>query len=172
MRALLTALTIILIMSYLFANGQPLDDKAPRLLLNQYAADDEPGIQYIVVSEGDTIFNQSVGLSNVASNTALEASQTMAAFSMTKTLTAIAVLQLVEQNKIKLDDQVSVYVTHPYDPSITVRHLLNHTAGIPNPIPLKWVHLVQAHDDYDEQVELKKILSEYPAQDFQPGKRY
>ena len=145
----LAALATMLLISFAFTYSASSRDKAVSLLLNQYAADDEPGIQYIVVSESDTIFNQSVGLSNVASNTALEASQTMAAFSMTKTLTAIAVLQLVEQNKIKLDDQVSVYVTHPYDPSITVRHLLNHTAGIPNPIPLKWVHLAQAHDDYD-----------------------
>ena len=168
----LAALATMLIISCAFTYSASSRDRTLSLLLNQYAADDEPGIQYVVVSESDTIFNQSVGLSNVASNTALEASQTMAAFSMTKTLTAIAVLQLVEQNKIKLDDKVTGYVTHPYDPSITVRHLLNHTAGIPNPIPLKWVHLAQAHDDYDEQVELKKILSEYSAQDFQPGKRY
>lgn len=168
----LTVLATSLLICCSLANGAPSRDKAVSLILNHYAASDEPGIQYTVVSESDTVFTRSVGLSNVASNMALDASHTMAAFSMTKTLTAIAVLQLVEQNKIKLDDKVIAYVKHPYDPDITIRHLLNHTSGIPNPIPLKWVHLAQAHDDFDDQFELDKILNEHPTVDFQPGNRY
>ena len=89
MKALLTALTIMLVISCSLANGDPLKVKAPSLLLNQYAADDEPGIQYTVVNENATVFIQSVGLSNVDNENALDASQTIAAFSMTKTLTAI-----------------------------------------------------------------------------------
>ena len=172
MKALLTALTIMLVISCSLANGDPLKVKAPSLLLNQYAADDEPGIQYTVVNENATVFIQSVGLSNVDNENALDASQTMAAFSITKTLTAIAVLQLVEQNEIRLDDKVTKYVKHPYDPNITIRHLLNHTSGIPNPMPLRWAHLAREHDDFDEQFELDKTLNEHASLDFQPGDRY
>ena len=67
----LAALATMLIISCAFTYSASSRDRTLSLLLNQYGADDEPGIQYVVVSESDTIFNQSVGLSNVASNTAL-----------------------------------------------------------------------------------------------------
>lgn len=153
-------------------NGKQLKNKELRLQLSEYAAHDEPGIQYIVVDKISTIFSHTVGLSNVKNNIALNACQTMAAFSMTKTLTAIAVLQLVEANKIKLDDKVSEYVTHPYSPDITIQHLLNHTSGIPNPIPLKWVHLAREYTGFYEQYELEKILEEHSSLDFKVGEEY
>ncbi len=153
-------------------NGAQLKDKEPSHLLRKYAVHNEPGIQYIVVNRSSTVYSHSVGLSNVEKNIALDASQTMAAFSMTKTLTAIAILQLVERNKINLTDKVTEFVTHPYNPNITIQHLLNHTSGIPDPIPLKWVHLAREHDNFNEQVELNKVLNEHSTLDFQPGERY
>lgn len=152
--------------------GKRLKNIELSLQLSDYAAYDEPGIQYIVVDRHSTIFSHSVGLSNVEQSIALNASQTMAAFSMTKTLTAIAVLQLVERKKINLDDKVTEYVAHPYSPDITIQHLLNHTSGIPNPIPLKWVHLTQDHDGFNEQAALINILDEHSSLDFQPGEKY
>jgi len=152
--------------------GDQLNNHKAILQLSEYAAHDEPGIQYIMVDKRSTIFSHSVGLSNVESNIALTSSQTMAAFSMTKTLTAIAALQLVERNKINLDDKVADYVAHPYDPDVTIQHLLNHTSGIPNPIPLKWVHLARNHAGFDEKTALEQILSENSSLDFQPGEKY
>ncbi len=175
MRILFSVLSMMMVISCLVAqvgNGEQLKDKELSRLLSKYAAHDEPGIQYIVVDKSSTVYSHSVGLSNVEKDIVLDASQTMAAFSMTKTLTAIAVLQLVEQNKINLDNKVTEYVTHPYDPNITIQHLLNHTSGIPNPIPLKWVHLAREHDDFDEQFELNKVLNEHSTLDFKPGERY
>ncbi len=91
---------------------------------------------------------------------------------MTKTLTAIAVLQLFEQSKINLDGKVSEYIQHPYNSEITIRQLLNHTSGIPNPIPLKWVHLADKHYDFDESKAFAEILKEHSDLDTQPGTEY
>ena len=53
--------------------------------------------------------------------------------SLTKMMTAVSVLQLVERGSIKLDDRVSAYLpTAPYADRITVRQLLNHTSGLYN----------------------------------------
>lgn len=52
-------------------------------------------------------------------------------YSVTKTLIAAAVLMLVEQERIGLDDPVVVPGREP-DPGVTVRRLLNHTAGLPD----------------------------------------
>jgi len=131
-----------------------------------------PGVQYVVVNKDFVIFERNVGLSDIGNNIPLSSNHTMAGFSMTKTLTAIALLQLVEHGKIKLDDRVSDYVEHPYHYDISVRHLLSHTSGIPNPIPLKWVHHLDTHIEFDEDAALAQILDENPGSYKQPGKEY
>jgi CubicO group peptidase (beta-lactamase class C family) len=91
---------------------------------------------------------------------------------MTKTLTAIAVLQLHEAGKLGLDERLSRYVPHPYNPGITIRQLLIHTAGIPNPIPLKWVHLAENHAAFDEAVALARVLEQNQKPASAPGEAY
>ena len=88
---------------------------------------------------------------------------------MTKTLTAIAILQLFEKERLHLKNKVSDYIQHPYDQSITIMHLLNHTSGIPNPIPLRWAHLAAKHDEFDEKYELAKVLSDNSNAESSPG---
>ncbi len=132
----------------------------------------EPGVQYIVVDTNSTIYERSVGLSDVAAKEKMTADHTMAAFSMTKTLTAIAVLQLIEQQKVALNDRLDKYLEHPYGSELTVKHLLNHTSGIPNPIPLKWVHMAADHDAFDERIVFDQILNQYSRLDAQAGSEY
>ncbi|PKF62022.1 serine hydrolase [Psychromonas sp. psych-6C06] len=148
-----------------------MDDKA-KGILNNLVDEKSPGIQYIVVNKNATIFEHTVGLSNIKQATPLNATHTMSAFSMTKTLTAIAVLQLVESHKIKLDDPVADYIEHPYSEHISIRQLLSHTAGIGNPIPLKWVHLSTEHTSFDEASALNKVLSDNPDLESQLGTEY
>ena len=140
--------------------------------IRELSPPDGPGIQYIIVDKSNVIFEYSSGLSDVKSRTPLSLNHTMAAFSMTKTITAIAVLQLVEKQLIKLDDKVDGYIKHPYSPDITIRQLLNHTSGIPNPIPLKWVHLADNNDKFSEDAALDHVLRENPKSDSAPGANY
>jgi len=140
--------------------------------LQQFSSEYKPGIQYVVVDKDSIIFEQSVGLADIKTKTRLELGHTMAAFSMTKTLTAIAVLQLVGNNSIKLDDALSAYVEHPYSADITIRQLLSHTSGIPNPIPLRWVHLIEKHEGFDEQKAMIQVLAEHSKQDNKAGEKY
>jgi CubicO group peptidase (beta-lactamase class C family) len=64
--------------------------------------------------------------------------------SMTKLATATAVMQLAERGDISVVAPVRRYLPGfpPAEPGrpVTVRHLLNHTAGLTNPFPLRWVH--------------------------------
>ena len=98
---------------------------------------------------------------------------TMMAYSMSKTITAAAVLQLVEAKKLGLDDSVARHVdSQPYGDAITIRQLLSHTSRIPNPIPLRWVHSMSSHDAFDERAALNTVLRNHPRLAFQPGTRY
>jgi CubicO group peptidase (beta-lactamase class C family) len=103
----------------------------------------------------------------------MQSNTTMMMYSMTKVITAAAILQLVEDGQISLNDSHTKYfLSSPYSNTITIRHLLSQTSGIPNPIPLKWVHLAVEHDSFQEDSVLSKILSENPKVNFTPGKKY
>jgi len=140
-------------------------------LLDGMIADDGPGIQYVIVSQ-DTTYSYVAGMADIQKGGLLTDEHTMAAFSMTKIFTAIAILQIVEQEEIDLDDQVSTYVSHPYNPSITIRQLLTHSAGIPNPIPLRWVHLAKDHQTFDEQKIRSAVLQKHSKSIGYPGEKY
>lgn len=132
-----------------------------------------PGIQYVAVDLNGTIIDYASGYSDIKNSTILKSNTTLMMYSMTKTFTAIAILQLVESGKIKLDDPVIKYLPNiPYGNEITIRQLITHTSGIPNPIPLKWVHLADKHFEYNESRELSNLLGEYDELLFNPGKKY
>ena len=147
-------------------------DLMARELLNELTPPNGPGFQYVVVDKDSTIFEYSTGLADIEDDKSLELSHTLAAFSMTKTLTAIAIVRLVEQGKVDLDDKLLDLFPHPYDPDVTIRQLLSHTAGIPNPIPLRWVHLVENHSDYDEETALTAVLEKHHKSTSKPGTEY
>ena len=141
-------------------------------MLEEWSPNGGPGIQYVIVSRDATVYSHSTGLADIAAKTPMSLSHTLSAFSMTKTLTAIAILQLAERRELGIDDRVSKYLEHPYDREITIRQVLDHTAGIPNPIPMKWVHLAKDHGGFDETSALARVLAEHPKRDGNPGEKY
>ena len=140
--------------------------------LSALSSPDGPGVQYIVLDKNEVIFSASRGLADIENKIPLSIDHTMSIFSMTKTFTAISVLQLVERQSLNLDDKVSKYVEHPYNSEITIRHLLSHTSGIPDPIPLKWVHLASKHREFDEHQSLSKVLKDNSKPNSLPGEKY
>ncbi|HXY53072.1 MAG TPA: serine hydrolase domain-containing protein [Nitrospirota bacterium] len=134
--------------------------------------DDAPGLQYVLVDKDHTIYEQSSGSADIVNRTPLSLKHTMAAFSMTKTITAIAILQLTQKQKLNLDDRASQFIEHPYHQQISIRQLLNHTSGIPNPIPLKWVHLAEDHKNFNEQAALAQVLESNHENVTAPGEKY
>lgn len=62
-----------------------------------------PGLQYVVVNAAGTLFEYAGGWSDIQSRKAMTLDTTLMAYSMTKTFTAIAILQLVEQGKSEMN---------------------------------------------------------------------
>jgi CubicO group peptidase (beta-lactamase class C family) len=96
------------------------------------------------------------------------------AYSMTKTFTAIAILQLAEQGKLELGDVVDRYLPNAEyrGHGITLRQLLNHTSGAPNPIPLRWVHLAAEDATFSEADALATVMRKNPDLAFEPGRKF
>ena len=90
--------------------------------------------------------------------------------SVTKQFTAVAVLQLKEQGKLRLDDPISKWLPglrlrYP----ITIRQLLSHTSGLPEFLSFdEYEDILKAHDP---QSAFQRVLEKKPF-DFKPGLRY
>ena len=132
-----------------------------------------PGIQYLVAKSTGIVFEHISGWADIRRRMSVDTGTTMMAYSMSKTITAAAVLQLVEARRVGLDDPVEQYVDSlPYGPRVTVRQLVSHTSGIPNPLPLRWVHAAERHGSFDEDAALATVLHDHPRLSFEPGAKY
>lgn len=102
-----------------------------------------PGMVFGIVKDGEPALITGYGHANLANQEAVTADTVFRIASISKIFTAIGVMQLVEQGKVSLDDPVENYLksfrirkAYPDDPSITIRQLLTHTAGIGEYAPL------------------------------------
>ncbi|MEO7041114.1 MAG: serine hydrolase domain-containing protein [Gemmatimonadaceae bacterium] len=98
------------------------------------ATNGAPGVSIAVVRGRDTLVMNGWGLADLENNVPATAQSVYEIGSLTKQFTASAVMQLVEQQRVKLDDSIGTYLsTLPAAwRVVTVRELLNHTSGIPS----------------------------------------
>lgn len=91
------------------------------------AAGKLPGMQYAVVTSAGVLFAHNSGWADIRRRVPVDPSTTMMAYSMSKTITAVAVLQLVETGRVGLDDPVEQYLgsLQPYGPDVTIRQLIS-----------------------------------------------
>lgn len=162
-------LAVLLTLCCGVANAQLADrvDKIAHDALSAPAA----GISIAVARDGQTILARGYGLANVEDSVAVTPATVFHIDSISKNILAAAVLQLVDEGKLRLDDDVTKYV--PEAPTqghrVTVRQLLNHTSGIYSFTSLP-------DDDANERLERthEQVLASIKAQpfDFEPGTRW
>lgn len=90
-----------------------------------------PGLT-IAVQKGDGVFVKSWGLSDVRTGRPVANTAVYQIASVSKQFTAAAIMRLVEQGKLSLDDRARQWVPElhiRYD-AVTIRHLLTHTSGV------------------------------------------
>lgn len=131
-----------------------------KILLEQVEKNKTPSVQYLLLNKETIIRQYGYGLADIKTNKPVDDLTTYNAFSVTKTFTALAVLQLAVKKQLDIDHYIKTYLPEfPYTSSITIRQLLTHTAGIPNPVPLNWIHLTSARDSFDRNAFFRHILT-------------
>lgn len=101
-----------------------------------------PGYSYGIVADGKIVHLGSGGYSNLDSKILVTPKSMFRIASMTKSFTAMAILQLRDAGKLRLDDPVSSYIPEIQNyrltvdaPAITIGDLLIHTSGLPTDDP-------------------------------------
>ncbi len=109
-----------------------------------------PGLIYGLVVDGKLIHTTSIGYTNPDKKIAVTPQSQFRIASMTKSFTAMAILKLRDEGKLKLDDLIETYIaemkgqryiTDDASP-VTIRHLLTHAAGFPEDNPWAIVNLL------------------------------
>jgi CubicO group peptidase (beta-lactamase class C family) len=98
-----------------------------------------PGGAVAVMRDGKLIYARGFGYADVENKTPVQPDALFRIASVSKTITSAAVMKLVDEGKLELDDRVAPLIAHlapapgaTVDPrweQITIRHLLNHTGG-------------------------------------------
>ena len=116
--------------------GMESYDKAITGLMRKY---DIPGGAIAVVRDGKLLYARGFGYADVENRTPVQPDALFRIASVSKPITSAAIMTLVEEGKLRLDDRVAPLIAHlapapgaTVDPrweQITIRHLLNHTGG-------------------------------------------
>lgn len=120
-------------------NKRALQSSLPYLdtwLRTRHDLSEMPGFVVAIALDGETIFNQAYGVADLESKTPLTPDYLFRVASHSKTFTAIAILQLVEAGKLRLDDYAVTILPwlgnhqdHRWQ-QVTIRQLLSHSAGV------------------------------------------
>ncbi|MGH2755718.1 MAG: serine hydrolase domain-containing protein [Actinomycetota bacterium] len=136
-----------------------------------------PGVALVVVGAEGVRARGSTGYADLLSHAPMTTGVVAPWFSMTKIATATLALRLAEAGTIELDEPVAGLVPKMtfLQPSewarkITPRHLLQHSAGLRNPLPVRWVHPA-AEPPPDPEAFLTRLLSTHRKLRWEPGAR-
>ncbi len=124
-----------------------------------------PGISFGIVVDGELIYKNSYGYTDVAKKIPATSSSMFRIASMSKSFTAMAILKLRDEGRFSLDDPAYYYIRELKDlkyPTadarhITIRHLLSHGAGFPEDNP--WGDRQLADSDKDLMEFIGKQIS-------------
>ena len=108
------------------------DSKAIDALFAPYTGRDVPGAAVLVMHQGRVAFARGYGLADVETKRPVTDRTNFRLASLTKAFTAIAILRLVQDGALRLDDHVADFLPEfpAYGRAIRIRHLLGHTSGL------------------------------------------
>ncbi len=132
---------------------------------------DRPGAAVLVKRGDEVLLRKGYGMANLELGVALQPDSVFEIGSITKQFTAAGILLLAERGQLRLDDDITRYLTDfpTHGKKITIQHLLTHTSGI-----VDYTHLPEwaAHVRDDLPPASVAALFKDRALDFSPGERW
>jgi len=128
----------------------------------------------ILVTDGEkVIFKKGYGLANMEWNIPNKPNTVFRLGSITKQFTSMIIMQLFEEGKIQLDDNIINYLPdyrNDTGQKVTIHHLLTHTSGIPNYTSRPNFFEDLSHNSYTVDEFVKLFCSD--GLEFEPGSKY
>jgi CubicO group peptidase (beta-lactamase class C family) len=101
---------------------------------SEIVSPDAPGIAVLVKKDGNVILEKGFGVRDLRTKSKIDTRTNFRLASCTKQFTAMAIMLLVHDGKLRYDESVSdIFPEFPtYGKTVTIGHLLNHTSGLPD----------------------------------------
>lgn len=134
-----------------------------------------PGIAVGVVKNGEVIFEKYAGYANLKDNSLIDNSTRFNIASNGKQFTALAVLVLIKDKKLKLSDDIRKFFPDLYpqiSKKITIENLLNHTSGIRDVYDLWALQGITWWKKSFNNQDVMKMIEKQKELNFQPGTKY
>ncbi|MGV3697079.1 serine hydrolase domain-containing protein [Flavobacterium sp.] len=151
-------------------SAQSLDSKIDETILSEMKDLNGPGGTFMVSKKGKILYQKAFGKANIELDTNLTSDHVFQLGSMTKQFTAVAILMLEEQGKVKTSDAISKYIPdYPAGDKITLHHLLTHTSGIKDFTKMKALK-----DIAQKEMSPKMMVDFFKNEpvDFTPGEKF
>ena len=113
-----------------------LEKSISKRILEVHEKQQNVGVSVAISKNGNIIYDRQIGMADIEHGVKVSDSTRFGVASITKLVTAVAVLELMNMNKLDLDLSIQTYVpTYPQkaEGEITLRMLLTHKSGIPHP---------------------------------------
>jgi CubicO group peptidase (beta-lactamase class C family) len=130
----LTVVALCLLIPGIDSSAQnEITDKVNRIF-SDWNTTSSPGCALAVVKDGHIIYEHGYGMANLELGIAITPQFVFDIGSVSKHITAMAILLLAQEHKLSLDDDVRKYLPEipDYGATITLRHMLHHTSGLRN----------------------------------------
>ena len=138
--------------------------------------DDDPGAAVLVKRDGKILFEKGYGVRELRTRAKIGPQTNFRLASFTKQFTAMAIMLFVHDGKLRYDNRLTdIFPDFPaYGKSITIRHLLTHTSGLPDYEDLmekeeKAKGLLWSSDHQIQEGEVLSLLEKESAGKFAPG---
>lgn len=122
----------------LSVKAQNLQNQFDAMLEAQFPAM-EPGAVALVAKDGKIIYKKAIGMANLELAVPMTTDMVFRIGSITKQFTSVAILMLMEQGKLNLQDPITQHIPNypTHNHNITIHHLLTHSSGIANSTTLR-----------------------------------
>jgi CubicO group peptidase (beta-lactamase class C family) len=154
-------------------NGPRLDrrqmDRVDKLVLETMRKYRLPGIAVGIAGKDSLLYTRGYGWANLKEHIPVTERSLFHTASISKLFTAQAIMQLVSESRLRLEDRVvdlipALKSEDPAFSEVTVRHLLNHTSGLPDIYNYRW----QRYHTEESSLE-RYLLAESWRLDAPPG---
>lgn len=160
-------LVLLLLLSTTCLAQESYEKKIDDYLRTQMQAQQIPGVALAVVTDGKIVLARGYGVANVEHQVPVKPETIFQSGSTGKQFTATAVMMLVEEGKLSLEDKITKYFPDAPESwnKITIRHLLTHTSGMTD-----YPDDFDMRRDYTED-DLLQLIKTIPLA-FQPGEKW
>ncbi len=139
-----------------------------------YTVEGSPGAAVMVIKKGEIVHAAGYGLADLKTDAPLTPATPIRLGSVSKQFFTMGIMLLAEKDSLDYDDPVVNWIPEMHRfPGITIRHLMNHTSGLPN----YYSELERLNPQLDDDplitnAEAASVYNSWGDYEFQPGERY